>query len=502
MCGIAAYFAPDYIEHGSMVDLVASKLRHRGPDRKSSDSTGRAAVAQAGACTVDTPGVQPMRSSDDRLVMVCSGKIYNTRALKSWLGERYEFKTECDAEVVLPLYDEIGPRCAGELDGMFAFFVSDGNRFTAARDAFGIEPLYFGSAFGGVLFASEQKALADWCANFQALPPGSYVTESGTVRRWFNPAWPHRAGGVSCVGPDSLARRLEQAVVKRLEGEASVGVFLSGGLDSSVIAEIASRHCDDLVTVSAGLEGAGDLAAARLAAKALGTRHYECVFSVADAVSVLERVIYYLESYDTELVRSAIPYFFLSRAARERVQVVLTGEGADELFGGYEHFADLDPPLLHQECVKLLLGLHSMNLQRVDRMTMAHGIEGRVPFLDVDLVEWVMSINPRLKVWGGDVPEKLLLRAAFHGRLPQSILRRRKVDVPRGTGSDRMLLGYANAKISDRDLRRAGTRFPRDTPVTKEQYLYRAIFDNLFPGETWRSSVARWRPGARALAAS
>ena len=502
MCGIAAYFAPDHIEHGSMVDLVASKLRHRGPDRKSSASAGRAAVAQTGASSVDAPGVQPMRSNDNGLLMVCNGKIYNHQALKSWLGERYDFKTECEAEVVLPLYEEIGPRCAGELDGMFAFFVSDGDRFTAARDAFGIKPLYFGSALGGVLFASEQKALADWCADFQALPPGSYVTESGTVRRWFNPTWPHRAGGVSCVGPDSLARRLERAVVKRLTGNAPVGVFLSGGLDSSVIAEIASRHRGNLVTFSAGLEGASDLVAARIAAKALGTRHFECVFSVADAVSVLEAVIYHLESYDMELVRSAIPYFFLSRTAREHVRVVLTGEGADEVFGGYEHLADLDPPLVHQECVKLLLGSHSLNLQRVDRMTMAHGLEGRVPFLDVDFVEWVMSLNPRLKAWGGNVPEKLLLRAAFHRRLPQSILRRRKVDVPRGTGTDRMLLGYANAQISDRDLRRAGTRFPRDTPVTKEQYLYRAIFENLFPGEIWRASVARWRPGARTLAAS
>jgi asparagine synthase (glutamine-hydrolysing) len=501
MCGIAAYFAPDHVEHGSMVDLVASKLRHRGPHRRASDRTGRAAVAQAGNSLV-TLSAQPMRSNDERLLMVFGGKIYNYRALHTWLKERYEFKTNSDAEVVLPLYDELGPSCAGELDGMFAFFVSDGNRFTAARDAFGIKPLYFGSALGGLLFASEQKALADWCVNFQALPPGSYVTETGTVRRWFNPAWPHQAGNVSCVGPDSLARRLEQAVAKRLRGEASVGVFLSGGLDSSVIAEIASRHCDALATFSAGFEGASDLAAARIAAKALGTRHLECVFSVADAVNALEGVIYHLESYDTEAVRSAIPFFFLSRAATEHVRVILTGEGADELFGGYDHFADLDPPLVHQECVKLLLGLHSMNLQRLDRMTMAHGIEARVPFLDVGLVEWVMSINPRLKAWGGRVPEKLLLRAAFHGRLPQSILRRSKVDVSRGSGADRALLGYANAKISDRELRRAGTRFPRDTPVTKEQYLYRSIFENLFPGETWRSSVARWRPGARTLAAS
>jgi asparagine synthase (glutamine-hydrolysing) len=503
MSGIAAYFAPDHVDHGSMVELVANKLQHRGPDRRGADKAGRAAVAHVGLSTVDTRGTrQPMRSNDNRLVMVCNGKIYNHRALRGWLGERYAFNTESDSEVVLPLYEELGPSCAGELDGMFAFFVSDGNRFTAARDAFGIKPLYFGSAFGGLLFASEQKALADWCANFQPLPPGAYVTESRTVRRWFNPVWPHRVGNVSCVAPDSLARRLERAVVKRLMGAAPVGVFLSGGLDSSVIAEIAGRHLEGLCTFSVGFEGASDLLAARIAAKALGTRHFEYVFSVPAVVDELERVIYHLESYDAELVRSAIPFFFLSRVASDHVRVVLTGEGADEVFGGYEHCADLDPPRVHQECVKLLLGLHSLNLQRLDRMTMAHGLEGRVPFLDVDFVDWTMSLSPRLKAWGGAVPEKLLLRAAFDRRLPQSALRRRKADVSRGTGADRVLLGYANAKISDRELRHAGKRFPRDTPVTKEEYLYRAIFESLFPGETWRSSVARWRPGTRTLAAS
>ncbi len=236
------------------------------------------------------------------------------------------------------------------------------------------------------------------------------------------------------------------------------------------------------MTFAVGLADASDLVAARLVAHALGTRHRECVWTIPDALRALPQIIYHLESYDAALIRSAIPCYFLSQLASEHVKIALTGEGADELFGGYAHFGGIsDPERFHHECVRLLLGLHSMNLQRVDRMTMAHGLEGRVPFLDVEFADFAMSIDPRLKLWSRGVLEKRLLREAFVDRLPQSILARPKLEFATGSGAESGLQAYATVQISDRDLLNAAHKFPVDTPKTKEELLYRELFAECSP---------------------
>jgi asparagine synthase (glutamine-hydrolysing) len=215
---------------------------------------------------------------------------------------------------------------------------------------------------------------------------------------------------------------------------------------------------------------------------------------VDEVAAVLPQVIYHLESYDPALIRSAIPCYFLAKLASETVKVVLTGEGADELFGGYDYFGGmLDPVAFHRECVRLLLNLHSMNLQRVDRMTMAHGLEGRVPFLDTEFVAWSMGLDPRLKVWEAGKLEKGLLRTAFEGRLPAQILRRRKLEFSAGSGAEGVLSAYASGEVTDHDFARAGHTFPIDVPATKEELLYRRIFEQLFPGPWARANVQRWR---------
>jgi asparagine synthase (glutamine-hydrolysing) len=503
MGGIAAYFGPDgQLADSSIVDRMAQMLRHRGPDGHGRYHIGRAGFAHRRLAIVDVVGgEQPMRG-EAGAGLVCNGEIYNHVALRRELSGHHTFKSHSDSEVVLHLYEDAQSSCSRRLDGMFAFFASDGEGFTVARDPLGIKPLYFGRLpGGGFAFASEMKAVATCCREFMALPPGSFMTEDGVISRWFQPTWGERVGTNRVRGVEEVAKRLERAVVKRLMSDVPLGVFLSGGLDSSVIAALTRAHCSELKTFSVGLNGASDLPAARLAAKSLGTRHYECIYTAAEAVQALPQIIYHLESYDAALIRSAIPCYFLARLAAEHVKLVLTGEGADEVFAGYEHFSQLgDPQALHRECVRLLFGLHGMNLQRVDRMTMAHGLEGRVPFLDIEFLDWAMSLDPELKLWDRGGIEKGILRAGFAGRLPDEILWRRKLEFSRGSGADEMLRHHAEYRVSDNDFASAGTRFPEDPPDTKEELLYREIFEELFPGAAFHASVSRWRPAANSAA--
>lgn len=473
-----------------------SSLVHRGPDGTAAAASGRALLGHTRLAIVDVEGGrQPMRGEDRRFVLVCNGEIYNHQRLRAQLAASHQLQSQSDSEVVLHLYEDLAAGCVHELDGMFAFFVTDGQRFLAARDPLGIKPLYVGWNSGKqeLWFASEFKGLLSHCDGFMPLPPGSYLTHAGEVQRWFSPGWPTRVGD-QAADPAELRRRLDAAVVKRLMSDVPVGVFLSGGLDSSIIAALARAHVGVLDTFAVGVAGAPDLEAARHVAAALGARHRECTYTRQDVEAALEAVIYHLESYDPALIRSALPCYFLSRLAAESVKVVLTGEGADELFGGYAYFGAIaDPASFHGECASLLLGLHGMNLQRVDRMTMAHGLEGRVPFLDVDFVDWSMRVDPRHKQWTPGALEKRPLRMAFHELLPAAIASRRKLEFSAGAGIDAIVASYAEDSVTDRDLANARLLFPIDTPASKEELLYRRVFEGCFPGRWPLANVQRWR---------
>lgn len=497
MCGFEAVFAE---KSGIDVDFLRlhalDRLGHRGPDGLGAASLGRATVAHTRLAIVDpASGRQPMHAEDGAALLVCNGEIYNHRALRERLAARHRFATGSDSEVVVHLYEELGAGCVDELDGMFAFFATDGASWVAARDPFGIKPLYYGTDTAGrTWLGSELKSIAEQCADAASLPPGSSIGPDGKVERWFDPAWRRTVGSRPDGHPEDLAERLERAVVKRLMSDVPLGVFLSGGLDSSIVAAIVRRHLPGLKTFSVGLEGAPDLEAAREAAHALDTDHYERVYTPREAEEALERVVYHLESYDAALIQSAVPCYFLSELAAQHVKVVLTGEGADEVFGGYGYFAGVeDPRTVHDECARLLLGLHSMNLQRVDRMTMAHGLEARVPFLDVELVAWGMELDPRLKLHGNGRAEKHLLRRAFEGQLPPAVLHRKKAEFSRGAGAEDVLAAVAERRVSARDLAQAAARFPDDTPTDEQAFLYRSIFERLFPSPAARRTVGGWR---------
>ncbi len=493
MCGFIAYVGNDGLTHVDEVQRLAGRIRHRGPDDAGTHGSPRSALAHRRLSIIDLEGGhQPLRNERDDIELVCNGEIYNFRELRSRLEGTHRFRSGSDSEVIVHLYEELGADCVRELDGMFAFVLTDGDRFLAARDPFGIKPLYFGRKGDGLWFASELKALPTGCDDIRELPPGTFMTESG-ITRWFTPPWLEPPSRPEANDASALRQALTRAVDKRLMSDVPLGVFLSGGLDSSVIAALTRSRIDVLHSFAVGREGSPDLLAARRVAEYLGTRHHEYLYTPAEAEAVIPTVIAHLESYDEALIESSIPCYFVSKLAADEVKVVLSGEGADEVFAGYGYFADLrDPSALHRECARLLLGLHNMNLQRVDRMTMAHALEGRVPFLDREFVALGMRQSPELKVRSEERPEKWMLRRAFSDLLPPEILWRTKQEFAHGSGSAAALAGYGETKVTDDDFARRDALFPVDPPTTKAGFVYRRIFEEMFPGEARRKTVGRW----------
>ena len=496
MCGIVAYIGDAPAKRVGTIERAATRLRHRGPDDAGFHTAGGSTVAHQRLSIVDVAGgAQPLLSEDGRLALACNGEIYNHEQLRMQLQPKHQFRTRSDSEVIIHLYEEFGRECVNRLSGMFAFVLTDGEHLLAARDPLGIKPLYIGRGDdGSVWFASELKALLGVCNDVREFPAGSLYTPADGLRRWFEPSWIDPPEHPLVADGGTIVRGLERAVTKRLMGDVPVGVFLSGGLDSSVVAALARAKVSELHSFSVGLESSVDLLAARAVSGYLGTHHHEFVYTAEDMIEVLEPVIYHLESYDPALIRNAIPCYFVSKLAADYVKVVLSGEGSDEAFAGYRYFGDLsNGNALHHESVRILRCLHNMNLQRVDRMTMAHSLEGRVPFLDTNFLDVVMAIDPEAKLHRPDRIEKWLLRHAFEGFLPESILWRTKEEFAQGCGSELALREHCDRLVTDTGLERSNEHFPIDTPKTKEAFHYRRIFEQFFPGDALRLTVGRWR---------
>lgn len=386
MCGIAAIWGED---DKILIREMMDRLIHRGPDASGIACRNQATLGHRRLSIMDPEGGrQPIFNEDRSAAIVANGEIYNFQELKDSLAARHHFSTRSDSEVPLHLFEDAGPDTIQFLDGMFAFILTDGQCMLAARDVVGIKPLYFGESGGRTVFASELKALAGRADNVQEFPPGSmFHTQTGFQRfRSIPRARPEeRSTQYWCA---RIRETLERAIIKRLMSDVPLGAFLSGGLDSSIIAAVARAHMKELHTFSVGIEGSRDLEAARLVARHIDSIHHEYVFSAHDMRRYLPEIVFYLESFDQDLVRSAVPCYFVSRLAAEHVKVILTGEGADELFGGYSYYKDFDKSMpLHEELYRSVASLHNINLQRVDRLTMAHSIEGRVPFLDLEMIE-------------------------------------------------------------------------------------------------------------------
>jgi asparagine synthase (glutamine-hydrolysing) len=497
VCGIVAIASSSNAETSTQLDAMLSRIAYRGPDGVGQATLDRVSLGHRRLAIIDVAhGAQPLLKKNRSAAAVVNGEIYNHRLLRRELESLHGFTSNSDSETVLHGCDAFGPRFVKRLDGMFAFVFTDGQRVIAARDPLGVKPLYVGRGGAGQLyFASEMKSLVDHADSIECLPPGHFFSSERGTERYFTPHW-------STIPRNEEARRhalrdvLDRSVKKRLMSDVPVGLFLSGGLDSSLVAAFAVERVPRLHSFSVGVEGAPDLGLAREVARTLRTQHHEIVLGAREVEASLLDVVYHLESYDPALVRSAVPCFLLSRRASELVKVVLTGEGADEAFAGYSYLSAIrDPKALQKECERLLHGLHAMNLQRVDRMTMAHGLEGRVPFLDIELLRVAMSFDPSLKLHSADHPAKWLLRQAAQGLLPDEILWRPKSEFSAGSGVEPILERYAEENVTDRDFARRAELFPVDTPRSKEELLYRRMFEGLFPGDKIRHLVARWRAG-------
>jgi len=501
MCGIIARYSK---KEGSGVDignlsLMLDKLNHRGPDE---DGLCRCEDLHLGhkRLSIIGPqhGHQPIPNETEDIQVIANGEIYNYRELKESLAH-HSFSTHSDSEVIVHLYEEMGYRCVQKLEGMFAFVLSERGKPFAARDTLGIKPLYYLENKEEVYFASEMKSLSDLSGDVKEFPPGHFYTLETGVQPFHRLEVPYSLTEKYQDYPlekilKGIRDRLERAVIKRLMSDVPLGVLLSGGLDSSLVSALARKHTggQQLNSFVVGMEGGSDLLASRRVAEYLGTVHHQYIYTAEELLEALPRVIYFLESFDPSLVRSAIPTYFVCRLASQQVKVVLSGEGADELFSGYSYLKAIpSPEKLHRELVRSINALHNINLQRLDRMSMAFSIEGRVPFLDLGLVEYAASLPPNIKLYGDKQREKWILRKAFEGFLPDDILWRDKEQFAEGCGSDTLIQDLVANQISDAEFER--DRMQLNPPArSKEELYYYRIFREFYQGDSTAASVGRW----------
>jgi asparagine synthase (glutamine-hydrolysing) len=503
MCGIAGCIgAQDEIT----VNLMLDALVHRGPNDRGLHSREKMIFGHTRLSIVDVAhGHQPILNADGSKGLIANGEIYNFRAIRERLADQYPFQTHSDSEVILALYEERGPECVHELDGMFAFALFDNDSFMLARDPIGIKPLYYGYYNDVMYFASELGAMSlAGVAEPHEFPPGHYYTpEDGFVAYYTVP----QVAKMPLSDTREICAKIKstfiQSVKKRLLADPTVpvGSFCSGGLDSSLVAAIAAEEIPNLHTFVVGMRDdkgneSDDFKAARIAARHIGSTHHELAFSEEDYYAALPEVIKKLESYDPSLVRCAVPCYFTCKLAAEHVTVVLTGEGADELFAGYHYMKHFPLDKLNEEGRRCTQSLHNINLQRADRMGMYFNLELRVPFLDKEMIALAMEIPAHLKVKevNGAKIEKWIFRQAFvdSGLLPDEILWRYKVQYTQGAGCESLGETLAEKEISDDELARLQHDHPLAVINSKEAALYFKIFREFHPQDSILKSIGIW----------
>lgn len=503
MCGIAGCIG---IDDRKTIELMLDALPHRGPDDRGIHVHGELVLGHTRLSIVDVAmGHQPILANDGQSGIICNGEIYNFGAIRERLAPTHSFTTHSDSEVILHLFLEKGPDCVRDLDGMFAFALYHGDTFMLARDPIGIKPLYYGYKDGHFYFSSELGAMSlSGVPEVHEFPSGHYYTpESGFVRYYEVPA----ARNYHLTDIDHTATlvrtTLEQSIRKRLlaDRQIHVGAFCSGGLDSSLIAAIAAREIPNLHTFAVGMRDdsgkeSDDLIAARIAARHIGSNHHEYLISEDDYYRALPHVIQKLETYDPSLVRCAVPCYFTCKLAAQYVTVILTGEGADEVFAGYHYLKRFPWEKINEEARRLISGVHNINLQRADRMGMRFSLELRVPFFDTDMIELGMKISPSLKIREreGRQVEKWILRKAFDGTglLPDEILWRYKLQYTQGAGCEHLGERLAEKEISDADFERIRVENPTAVINSKEAAYYFQIFRQHHPQDSVLNSIGIW----------
>ena len=501
---------------------MSQKIRHRGPDWSGIYCGGTAILAHERLSIVDPEsGRQPLFSPDRRQVLAVNGEIYNHQEIRERYRDTYSFQTGSDCEVILALYRDQGVNFLEQLNGIFAFALYDEEQeaFLVARDPIGVIPLYIGyDDDGKVYVASELKALEGQCQRYEPFPPGHYLySKDGEIRRYYKRDWfdyeqVKDNGGTA----DDVHHALEEAVRRQLMSDVPYGVLLSGGLDSSVISAIAAKYAQRRVetggreaawwprlhSFAVGLKGAPDLAKARMVAEHIGTVHHEINYTIQEGLDAIRDVIYFIETYDVTTVRASTPMYLLARVIKSMViKMVLSGEGADEVFGGYLYFHKApNAKAFHEETVRKLSKLHLYDCLRANKSLAAWGVEGRVPFLDKEFLDVAMRLNPQLKMCPGQTVEKKIVREAFAHMLPSEVAWRQKEQFSDGVGYSWIdtLKQITSERVSDEQMAHAAERFPINPPRCKEEYFYRSIFAEHFPSE----SAARSVPSVPSVACS
>ena len=515
MCGIVCAFdlKQSSTEVRPQILEMSKRLRHRGPDWSGIYDCETAILGHERLAIVDpTSGKQPLISPSNNLILAANGEIYNHSELRKPYEASYGFKTKSDCEVILALYEKEGKSFVNKLNGIFAFAIYDKEKdeYFIARDHMGIIPLYMGWDGNGTFFvASELKALEGVCSKIELFPPGHYFhSKDEAPTKWYHPEWnTYEAVKDNSTSIEELHDALTDAVHRQLMSDVPYGVLLSGGLDSSITSALAKKFAakrvesDDtqsawwpqLHSFSVGLEGSPDLAAAQKVAEHIGTVHHEIKFTIQEGLDAIREVIYHLETYDITTIRASTPMFLMARAIKALgIKMVLSGEGADELFGGYLYFHKApNAKEFHEETVRKLEKLHQYDCLRANKSLAAWGIEGRVPFLDKEFIEVAMRINPKDKMISDDRMEKWVLRKAFEDYLPKSVAWRQKEQFSDGVGYSWIdnLKKVVGEKVTDEQMDNAHFRFPVQTPQNKEEFFYRSIFESHFPSDAAALSV-------------
>ena len=524
MCGIVGIFNVKEQTHEwrEKALRMSQKIRHRGPDWSGIYCGGSAILAHERLSIVDPEsGGQPLFAPDNKQVLAVNGEIYNHQEIRRRYAGKYDFQTGSDCEVILALYREKGMNFLEDLNGIFAFALYDeaSNEFLIARDPIGVIPLYIGyDADGTVYVASELKALEGQCERYEPFLPGHYYwSKEPGMKRYYQRDWmQYSAVKDNPASVEAIHDALEAAVKRQLMSDVPYGVLLSGGLDSSVISAIAEKYSEmriednsqskaywpRLHSFAVGLKGAPDLAKAKMVADHIGTVHHEINYTIQEGLDAIRDVIYFIETYDVTTVRASTPMYLLARVIKSMgIKMVLSGEGADEIFGGYLYFHKAPTAKdFHEETVRKLSKLHLYDCLRANKSLSAWGVEGRVPFLDKEFLDVAMRTNPEAKMCPGTTMEKRIVREAFAPMLPEAVAWRQKEQFSDGVGYSWIdtLKAITAAAVSDEQMAHAAERFPINPPKNKEEYYYRSIFAEHFPSD----SAARSVPSEASVACS
>ncbi|MFV0522300.1 MAG: asparagine synthase B [Mangrovibacterium sp.] len=515
MCGIVGVFnlKTDAQTLRNQVLQQSKKIRHRGPDWSGIYCGDKAIIAHERLSIVDPEsGGQPLFSKDKKHVLGVNGEIYNYREIYERTKDKYEYQTGSDCEVILALYQEKGIDFIDELNGMFAFALYDEEKdlYLIGRDHVGIIPLYMGwDQFGNFYVASEMKALEGYCSKIEEFPPAHYLCSTdGELKRWWNRDWmTFNKVKDNEASVAELRQAMESAVKRQLMSDVPYGVLLSGGLDSSITSALAKKFAEmriesddkekawwpQLHSFVIGIEGAPDLAAARKVADHIGTVHHEIHYTIQEGIDAIRDVIYHIETYDVTTIRASTPMYLLARVIKSMgIKMVLTGEGADEIFGGYLYFHKApNAQEFHEETLRKISKLHMYDCLRANKSLAAWGVEGRVPFLDKEFMDVAMRLNPQAKMAGNGKMEKHILREALEDLLPEEVAWRQKEQFSDGVGYSWIdtLKQITEQEVSDEMMANAHYRFPTNTPRSKEEYYYRSIFNEHFPSDQAAATV-------------